>query len=283
MSVFISKEMGNKLFKSSDKPPSELDFELDSSEGEESSPLEGKTKEELAKIKKHILKEKERLRKHAKRVEFKKNQESEVQDHKLYMERNERSEEAWKIFIQEEEDSVEKYLDPYVLGKIKGLLEGASRHLEVKDVFECVVCLEDRDKTSLAPLPCGHELCVFCYEILNPKICPLCRRPASLLFFSTHYMLFCLGEKTSKNLFENGGLLTVKLLFLPDFKDQSQTYFREVKYYEHNLERRRLIDSLLEASLAGYVLVLQESKQAKQWFRSVELWELLAQLKTLDF
>lgn len=42
--------------------------------------------------------------------------------------------------------------------------------------FECPVCFECNNDSITSILPCKHQLCLKCTLILNPSLCPLCRK-----------------------------------------------------------------------------------------------------------
>lgn len=44
---------------------------------------------------------------------------------------------------------------------------------------ECPVCFETTQVCILCRLPCKHEICLKCTFILEPSLCPLCRRDFS--------------------------------------------------------------------------------------------------------
>ena len=42
--------------------------------------------------------------------------------------------------------------------------------------FECPVCFESNKDSIVSTLPCKHHICLKCTLILNPSLCPLCRK-----------------------------------------------------------------------------------------------------------
>ncbi len=42
--------------------------------------------------------------------------------------------------------------------------------------FECPVCFEINENMIVSTLPCKHQVCLKCTLILNPSLCPLCRK-----------------------------------------------------------------------------------------------------------
>ncbi len=42
--------------------------------------------------------------------------------------------------------------------------------------FECPVCFESNKDSIISTLPCKHHICLKCALILNPSLCPLCRK-----------------------------------------------------------------------------------------------------------
>ena len=42
--------------------------------------------------------------------------------------------------------------------------------------FECPVCFESNKDSIVSTLPCKHYICLKCALILNPSLCPLCRK-----------------------------------------------------------------------------------------------------------
>ena len=42
--------------------------------------------------------------------------------------------------------------------------------------FECPVCFETNKDNIISTLPCKHHVCLKCTLILNPSLCPLCRK-----------------------------------------------------------------------------------------------------------
>lgn len=46
---------------------------------------------------------------------------------------------------------------------------------------ECAICLEDKKPKEFLRFPCGHEVCMPCYETLRQEICPFCRAPTSTI------------------------------------------------------------------------------------------------------
>lgn len=58
------------------------------------------------------------------------------------------------------------------------MVEITERNASLSTKFECELCLEpyssyDRKPTSL--VPCGHSLCIRCFDNLNKTTCPFCR------------------------------------------------------------------------------------------------------------
>ena len=45
--------------------------------------------------------------------------------------------------------------------------------------FECPVCFESNKDSIVSTLPCKHNICLKCTLILNPPLCPLCRKDYS--------------------------------------------------------------------------------------------------------
>ena len=42
--------------------------------------------------------------------------------------------------------------------------------------FECPVCFDSNKDNIISTLPCKHHICLKCALILNPSLCPLCRK-----------------------------------------------------------------------------------------------------------
>ena len=42
--------------------------------------------------------------------------------------------------------------------------------------FECPVCFDSNKDSIVSTLPCKHNICLKCTIILNPSLCPLCRK-----------------------------------------------------------------------------------------------------------
>jgi len=43
-------------------------------------------------------------------------------------------------------------------------------------LFECPICFESNKDSIISTLPCKHHICLKCTLILNPSLCPLCRK-----------------------------------------------------------------------------------------------------------
>lgn len=55
------------------------------------------------------------------------------------------------------------------------MINNNNNNVELLERYECPVCFDYFDETTVAVVPCGHEFHSGCIDNLNEKICPLCR------------------------------------------------------------------------------------------------------------
>ncbi len=180
----------------------------------------------------------------------------------------------------------EKYMDKETEKTINKYLILSSDMIE-RNTKKCNKCNKEYDEKTITKIisECGHELCSSCYKNLKSqlcehfktteqichngeniyhKVCPQCSLRFKIVKVSEKYVVFCLGQKTDKYKFDNGGYLNIHLCLFPDNTTETYSY---IAYYRHNKVKNRIIELFKN----GYVFIIQDSKTVMKWMDEVRL------------
>lgn len=166
----------------------------------------------------------------------------------------------------------EQYCQQHIIDKVKCSIEEANKIGD--NIGECVVCLEN---TKLIYIMCKHKICSECYSNLYPsisnkkKLCPMCRTEIKKIDYCKQYAILCLAKKTDKCMAENGGYVSVELLFYPPLLNTSKKIFNNILFYDDNPSKIDFIATILEIINVGYKLVYSDEKKIKRWLHDVRI------------
>ncbi len=58
---------------------------------------------------------------------------------------------------------------------------------------ECPICYKDLSKCLHFPFECKHRICLDCNELLENRVCPVCRKDIPIKLKKYEYVIFMFG------------------------------------------------------------------------------------------
>jgi hypothetical protein len=137
---------------------------------------------------------------------------------------------------------------------------------------ECCVCMEEFNTEKLPIiLTCKHPICKLCYDKIDDRRCPLCRRKMESIQLSKKYAIICLGKTTKRYMFDNGGYESMQVVYFPPFDRHEQQTYTGITYHGSNDKRYEFLQQMRKVDKAGYVFVYQDHKKVKKWVHEMEM------------
>lgn len=164
------------------------------------------------------------------------------------------------------------YCDHGLLTKINSMIEKYKKNSDSEP--ECCICLDKFSMVDKVYFKCGHFICKNCDGNNNVVHCPLCRTYIERVLISDKYAIVCTGTPTNFHTFENGGFLSMAIIFIPDFENKKCEIFENIKYFDDNIPRLQFYERIYNLFANGYVIVLQNHKVIKNWMCDVMLKDL---------
>ena len=131
-------------------------------------------------------------------------------------------------------------------------------------------------------VPCMHDLCVKCFDLMKTNNCPICRRTLQKLITVPKICNIFLGEHTDKNTFDNGGYLSIKLIFIPSYNNHTHFIFRGITYHDNSEKKDEFISIILNLIDEEYAFVTPNIKQLNKWADSVMIRDIIYQLNMIE-